>query len=147
MKSKINMAKIVGIVFVVVGMFFAAVGAIQYVVELSEKDERIYTTAEIVRIDERKTNDPDHPTDHTAYVELEVKGERITAKLNTYNSSFKIGKEIDVYYFENDTQTAYKKGSDIFFLIFSLAGIVFAIIGLVITVNAKHIRRTRITVR
>lgn len=147
MKSKINMAKIIGIAFVVVGMFFAAVGAIQYVVELTQKDERIYTTAEIVRIDERKTNDPDDPTDHTAYVEAEVKGEKITAKLNTYKSSFKVGKEIDIYYFENDPQTAYEKGSDIFFLIFSSVGIIFAIIGVVIVINAKHIRGTRLFIR
>ena len=124
--------KIIGVLFIVIGLVFSILGIIKY---FTEKDERIYTTAHIVRIDEQETGDPEFPIDYTTYVELEVNGEKITTKLNTHKSSFIIGEQIDIYYFENDMQMVYKDGSDVFYIIFSLSGVIFAAIGTILVLR------------
>lgn len=126
-------AKIVGIVFLITGLLFAILGAIKYIVSSMATDERIYAAAHIVRIDERKTGDPEFPITYTTFVEFDVDGKNVTANLNTHNSSFKIGKQVDVYYFENDLQTVYEVGSDANFIIFALVGVLFAILGAILT--------------
>lgn len=131
-------AKVVGVLFIIVGLLFAIIGTIKYIITFAETEERMHATANIVRIDERKTGDPEFPVEHTTYVELEVDGEKITAKLNTYNSSFKIGKQIDVYYFENDVQMVYEAGSDVFYIVFALVGLVFATSGAILIFRKKH---------
>ena len=125
--------KVVGIVFLMTGLMFAIIGSIKYVVEFNATDERVYATAHIVRIDEQKTGDPEFPTEYTTFVEFETDSKKITAKLNTYNSSFTVGKQIDVYYFENDLQTVYEVGSNAFYIIFALSGVLFAILGAILT--------------
>ena len=138
MKSA-EMAKIFGIALIVVGLLFAILGTIEYIATQEEAEEHIYTTANIVRIDKRRTSDPDDPIDYTTYVEIEVEGKTITAKLDTYKSSFEIGQQIDVYYFENDTQMIYQVGSDVFYIIFASAGLVFAAVGVIIwKLGQKH---------
>lgn len=128
-----KVAKIVGIVFLITGLLFAILGSTKYIVSSMATDERIYAAAHIVRIDERKTRDPEFPIDYTTIVEFEVDGKNITANLNTYNSSFKIGKQVDVYYFENDLQTVYEVGSNANYIIFASVGMLFAILGAVLT--------------
>ena len=103
-----------------------------------EKDDCKYATAYIVKIDEKKTGDPEFPIEHTTYVEFDINGNRITTKLNTYNSSFYIGKEIEVYYFENDLQTVYENGSEALFIVYALGGVVFAAIGLLLIIKNKR---------
>lgn len=132
---RLKATKVIGVLFIVIGLVFTIVGTIKYILPFTEKDERIYTTAHIVRIDERETGDPEFPIEHTTYVELEVNGEKITTKLNTYKSSFKIGKQIDIYYFENDMQMVYKEGSDAFYILFALMGVIFATLGTVLAVR------------
>lgn len=124
-----KVTKAIGALFILIGLSFAIFGTAKYISILTEKDERIYTNAHIVRIEDQETGDPEFPLDHTTYVELEVNGERITTKLNTYKSSFKIGDQIDIYYFTNNTQIVYEDGSDIFYMIVSLFGVVFAAMG------------------
>ena len=126
-------AKIVGIIFAVCGILFAIIGTVSGIVHLMEKDDCKYATAYIVKIDEKKTGDPEFPVEYTTHVEFDINGNRITAKLNTYKSSFYIGKEIDVYYLENDLQTVYEVGSDANFIIFALVGVLFAILGAILT--------------
>ena len=132
-------AKIVGIVFLMTGLLFVIIGSIKCIVEFKTTDERIYATAHIVRIDERETGDPEFPIEHTTFVEFETDSKKITAKLNTYNSSFTVGKQIDVYYFENDLQTVYEVGSNAFYIIFALVGVLFAILGTILVFRKKHI--------
>ena len=126
-------AKIVGIVFLITGLLFALLGSIKYIASSMATDERIYVTAHIVRIVERKTGDPEFPIEYSTFVEFEVDGKNITANLNTHNSSFKIGKQVDVYYFENDLQTVYEEGSDVNYIIFASVGLLFAILGAILT--------------
>ena len=126
-------AKIVGIVFLITGLLFAILGSIKYIASSMATDERIYATAHIVRIDERKTGDPEFPIEYSTFVEFEVDGKNITANLNTHNSSFKIGKQVDVYYFENDLQTVYEEGSNVNYIIFASVGLLFAILEAILT--------------
>ena len=125
--------KVIGVLFMVVGILFAILGTVEYVSSLAEQDDRTYTIAHIVKIEERQTRDPERPIEYTTYVELEVRGEKIVAKLNTYRSSFEVGKQIDVYYFEDDLQTVYEEGSEVFLIIFAAAGALFAVLGAVLT--------------
>ena len=129
--------KVVGIVFLMTGLLFAIIGSIKYIIELNATDQRIYATAHIVRIDGRETGDPEFPIEYTTFVEFETDSKKTTAKLNTYNSSFTVGKQIDVYYFENDLQTVYEVGSDAFYILFALSGVLFAILGAILTFRKK----------
>ena len=129
--------KVVGIVFLMTGLLFAIIGSIKHIIELNATDQRIYATAHIVRIDERETGDPEFPIEYTTFVEFETDSKKITAKLNTYNSSVTEGKQIDVYYFENDLQTVYEVGSNAFYIIFALSGVLFAILGAILTFRKK----------
>lgn len=133
-----KLRKVTGTLFIVVGISFAILGIIKYIIAFAEKDDRVYTNANIVKIDERETGDPEHPIDYTTYVELEVNGEKITSKLNTYNSSFKVGKQIEVYYFENDVQMVYEKDSASFFVLFAFGGVVFATLGAILIFRKKE---------
>ncbi|MBQ8528952.1 MAG: hypothetical protein IJ459_04365 [Clostridia bacterium] len=132
-------AKVVGIFFLVFGLLFAILGSIEHIVAFKTTDERIYATAHIVRIDEQKTKDPEFPIEHTAFVEFETGSKKVTAKLNTYNSSFTVGKQVDIYYFENDLQMVYEVGSDAFYIIFASVGLIFAILGTILIFRKKHI--------
>ena len=131
--------RIVGVAFVIIGLLFAAIGCFACVKEQTEKDARIYTTARIVRIEERSTNDPDFSTEHTVYVALTVKGQEIEAKLNVYRSGLSLGDEVEVYYFENDLETVCEKGSDIFYLIFAVAGGAVFVIGALLLYREKKL--------
>ena len=139
-------AKVVGAVFLVVGLLFAIIGSINYILTFTETDERIYTTARIVRIDERKTGDPKFPIEYTTYVEVEVDGEKIIAQLNTYNSSFKTEKQIDIYYFEDDFNVVYQKESEHFLVLFPLVGVIFAILGAVLVFRKNTLSNSDIKI-
>lgn len=132
-----KLRKVIGILFVVAGISFVILGLIKYIISFTEKEDRVYTTANIVKIDERETGDPEEPIDYTTYVELEVNDEKVTTKLNTYKSSFKVGKKIEVYYLENDIQMVYEKDSTNFYMIFSLIGAVFAVLGAIVIFKKK----------
>ena len=127
-----SIKKITGMLFMIIGLLFAVLGAVRYIVFHAEKNELVYATAHIVRIDERRTGDPEFPVEYTAYVELEVSGEKITAELNTCDSGSEVDSRIDVYYYEKDApdvQMVYARGSENFFVLFSLAGALFAAVG------------------
>ena len=128
-----KVVKAVGVSFLIVGFLFFCFGGIKSVIVSAEADERIYTTAHIVKIEGRETRDPEFPIEYTTYVEVEMGGEKRITKLNTYRSSFQIGKQIDVYYFENDLQTVYETGSEVFYIIFAFVGLAFAISGAILT--------------
>ena len=88
-------AKIVGIVFVVCGILFAIIGTVAGTVHLMEKDDCKYATAYIVKIDEKKTGDPEFPIEHTTYVEFDING-------NQMNGFIPSSEEVDMYYVAYD---------------------------------------------
>ena len=123
--------KLVGILFLVVGLVFAVLGVLKYANVLAGKDDRIHTTACIVQIDARETGDPEHPIAYTVYVELEGQGEGHVAQLNVYRSDFQTGKILEVYYYKDDMSAVYIQGSNVFYLLFSAVGLAFALLGTV----------------
>ena len=133
--------KVVGIFFIIFGFFFAITGAMKFITALEEADERIYTTATIVRIKEYKTSDPDDPVRHDTYVEFTLDGKQTERKLNTYRTGFKPGKEIEIYYFDDEINTeekiVYEKGSENFLILFPIVGTAFAILGAFFVFNKK----------
>ncbi len=134
---EMKVRKAASLLFVVIGLLFAVLGIIRYVVVLAEKEDCIYATAYIVRIDERETGDEEFPIDYTTYVELDVLGEKRTVQLNTYRTDFSVGKPIDVYYFEDDLQMVYEEKADVFLILFAFGGIVFFGVGVAMLLNRK----------
>ena len=64
--------KTISFIFIVSGLFFTIAGIILGLTTFAQKDDRTYTIAHIVKIEEKESNDPDFPIDHTVYVELYV---------------------------------------------------------------------------
>ena len=64
--------KIVGLIFFVLGIFFAIIGTVEYISVLNASENRVYTTATIVEIEEYLTNDPDNRKGYNVYVEYKV---------------------------------------------------------------------------
>ena len=133
MKAK----RIVGVVFLAVGLLFVLLGAVAYGRSFQAAAERIHTTGRILRIEERETGDPEVPTEHTVYVAFDANGEEITARLNTYRTGFQVGDSVDLYYFANDLQTVYEQGSQGLLLLVILAGTLFAILGAILSVPKR----------
>ena len=127
----------VGLFFTIIGIFFALVGTIKYILVLNDIENRIYTTATIVEIDEYLTGDPDTPKGYNVYVEFEVNDETVRSELNTYSYKYYVGGEISIYYYENDMNMVYKENSEHLLFIIPLVGISFSVIGFVLLFNKK----------
>lgn len=72
------------------------------------------------------------------YVNYFVNGIEHESKLNGYSSSFKVGKEIDIYYNNDNPDKIGVKSLDYVFLLFPFFGLLFTIISAVgIAINLK----------
>lgn len=129
--------KAAGIIFIIVGLVFLIVGTIECITAFQKTEERIYTTATIVRIEEYETGDPEQPIRHETYVEFEIDGKKTESELNTYNSSFKKGKEIEIYYFNDDINFVYEKGSEFLLILFPIFGTAFIVLGALLAFYKK----------
>ncbi len=129
--------KFVGILFAITGFVFIIVGSIGYFLTYIYVDERIYTIATIVKIDEIKTNDSENPKEFIVYVEFESDGEMIISKLNTYSSKYRLKDKIDVYYFSDNIEMVYTKGSEHLLLLFPIIGLIVFIVGIILFFNKK----------
>jgi hypothetical protein len=127
----------VGLFFAIIGIFFALVGTIKYILVLNDIENRIYTTATIVEIDEYLTDDPDNPKGYNVYVEFEVDDDTVRSELNTYSYKYYVGGEISIYYYENDMNIVYAENSEHLLLIFPLVGISLSILGFILFFNKK----------
>ena len=129
--------KCAGIFFVVIGIFFAVIGTIKYITVLNDIENRVYTTATIVKIDEYLTGDSENPKDYNVYVEYEVNDDTVRSELNTYSSKYYVGDKVSIYYYENDMNMVYKENSEHLLFIIPLVGISFSVIGFVLLFNKK----------
>ena len=127
----------VGLFLAIIGIFFALVGTIKYILVLNDIENRIYTTATIVEIDEYLTGDPDNPKGYNVYVQFEVDDDAVRSKLNTYSYKYYVGAEISIYYYENDMNIVYAENSEHLLLIFPLVGISLSILGFILFFNKK----------
>ena len=128
--------KALGIFFIVAGLIFLFIGIVKCITTFNETD-RIYTTATIVNIEKYETGDSEQPTGYRTYVEFEIAGEKTVRELNTHKTSFKIGKEIEIYYFDHDIEMAYEKGSEILLIFFPIVGAIAALLGALLAFNKK----------
>lgn len=69
-------------------------------------------------------------TSHTAFVKYEIDNEMYEEKLGYYSSSFKVGKEITLYYEEGKPEKVYAEGEESFLKIFKFMSIVIIAFGL-----------------
>ena len=127
----------VGLFFAIIGIFFALVGTIKYILVLNDIENRIYTTATIVEIDEYLTSDPDIPKGYNVYVEFEVDDDVVRSELNTYSYEYYVGGKVSIYYYENDMNIVYIENSEHLLLIFPLVGISLSILGFILLFNNK----------
>jgi hypothetical protein len=129
--------KIIGMLFTIVGIVFCVLGSIKCIFELPQKEARIYTIGKIIKIEEYDTGDPEFLTNNRTFVEFEVNGESVVSELNTSSSSFYTGQKLEIYYFDNQTEIVYKKGSDALLILFPVVGITIATIGCLLAFNKK----------
>ena len=129
--------KIIGLFFTLTGIFFIIAGFIEYFLSFKNMEDRIYTVAYIVKIDEIKTNDPENPKEFITYVEYESNGEMFVSELNTYSSKYMIGDKIDIYYFSDNIELVYKQGSEHLILLFPIIGMVVFSIGMILAFSKK----------
>lgn len=127
----------VGLFFAIIGIFFALVGTIKNILVLNDIENRIYTTATIVEIDEHLTGDPDIPKGYNVYVEFEVDDDVVRSELNTYSYEYYVGGKVSIYYYENDMNIVYIENSEHLLLIFPLVGISLSILGFILFFNKK----------
>ena len=127
----------VGLFFTIIGIFFALVGTIKYILVLNDIENRIYTTATIVEIDEYLTGDPDNPKGYNVYVEFEGDDDAVRSELNTYSYKCYVGGKVSIYYYENDMNIVYAENSEHLLLVFPLIGTSVSILGFVLLFNKK----------
>ena len=129
-----------------IGLIFLAVGLFMGLKNGNEADGRIYTTATIVDVqsDFQYSGSTSHFTCIT-YVEYEIDGETITARLNPSSSTDQIGDTVDVYYYlDNPTLVEVKGGSPEFAIVFSILGgigIAFGLYLSFILIKARKIKK------
>ena len=129
--------KIIGILFAIVGIVFCVLGSVGYIFQLQEKEARIYTVGKVVKIEEHDTGDPEVPKENRTFVEFEVNGELVVRELNVSSSSFCVGQKLEIYYFENQPETVYKKGSEHLLILFPVVGVLVATLGFLLAFNKK----------
>lgn len=111
-----------GIGYIIIGFVFG------YVFKIPEEDQ-VETIAVITRMDSRRASDGD--TTYDVWVKYEVKGKTYEQKIGSYDSSYYVGKIIEIIYDKNDPGRVQAKGAYVLFgLIFSGLGIVFALLGI-----------------
>ena len=89
---------------------------------VSTKEDRIYTTAVIVDIDSHYSSATEDVS-YIVYVSHEYGDQLVIGQLNSWDSTMHIGKELDVYFYEDDIHFLYEKGSEF------IAAIVLMILG------------------
>ena len=129
--------KCMGLFFVIIGILFAVIGSIKYITVLNDIENRVYTTATIVKIDEYLTGDSENPKGYNVYVEYEVNDDTVRSELNTYSSKYYVGDKVFIYYYKNDMNMVYKENTEHLLLIIPLVGISFSVIGFVLLYNKK----------
>ena len=129
--------KCMGLFFAIIGILFAVIGSIKYITVLNDIENRVYTTATIVEIDEYLTGDPDNPKGYNVYVEYEMEDKIIRSGLNTYSSKYYVGYKVSIYYYEDNMDMVYTENSERLLLAFPLIGTSVSILGFVLLFNKK----------
>lgn len=114
--------------FAAIGILFTVIG-VKISMNTFNYENKVETTGTITSITSHRDSDGD--TSHTVYVSYEVDGVIYESSLGGYSSSYKKGKEIEIYYDKDDPYEIGTKSIDLLMLLFPGLGLIFAIIGLV----------------
>lgn len=115
--------------FMVVGLLFFMLGIYIMISQNISKENRVYTTAIIERIDRHTDSDGD--THYDVFISYDVDGKIYQRELNSYMSGYYEGKKIEVYYDKNNPSTVKTESSIIGMLIFAGLGLVIFVIGFI----------------
>ncbi len=121
----------------VMGMIFLIVGIIICVSTFSGAG-KIETTGTITEV--RSYRKRNREIQYETYVSYYVDGRKYESKLNGGSSSYYAGKEIDIYYDEDEPSKIGQKSLDILLLLFPVTGMILTVIGgtgLVLVVKRK----------
>lgn len=122
--------KMSGFIFLVMGALAIFLGVYLFIDSTLQASNRIYTTATIVNIETRDQHGTNaHKPEHLTYVEYEADGETIYARLDYYDITHEIGKEVDIYYLEDNMEFVYAEGTDYFYLITVIFGLIIGTLG------------------
>ena len=142
MKRNIQMKKsfpllpaVVAVAFIFGGLLFIVAGTAKLVNVFSE--EKAYSVATITDIEEYSSGDDDFPVKYRVWVEYERDGEKHKAQLNTWQSRYYEGMELDVYYLSDDYEWVYTKNSEYVLFLFPAAGAVVFSIGVLLLVAVR----------
>lgn len=119
--------KFVWFMFAAMGLLFAVIGVF-VTINTFNYENTAETTAVITDIERYRDSDGD--TSYDVWVEYMVDGNVYEAELNVYASSFRVGKEIDIYYDIYDYGRVGVKSLDFIVLLFPVMGLLFFVIGL-----------------
>lgn len=115
-----GMFTLIGTIFLIVGVFIC--------IFLFNNKGKIETTATITQIESYR--DSGRKLKHEVYVAYEVDGVPYESRLNFYSSSMYEGKEISIYYKEdNPNKISANTPEILLFLIFPALGLIFSAIG------------------
>ena len=123
------------VAFILGGLLFIVAGTAKLVDVFSE--EKAYSVATITEIEEYSSGDEDLPAKYRVWVEYERDGEKHKAQLNTWQSRYYEGMELDVYYLSDDYEFVYTKNSEYVLFLFPVAGAVVFSIGVLLLVAVK----------
>ena len=145
-KKKMNLGiSIGGIVFLVFGLVAFIVGCVFLYKGVSQKEDRIYTTAVIAGID-RDYGFDSEDVEYIVYVTHEYDGQIVVGRLHSGNSTMYIGKEVEVYFYEDDIHYLYEEGTEFISAIASMIlGIAFFTTGIFILKDSSHNSNDRAT--
>lgn len=122
MKKNI-LVNLVWLIFIFVGIIFFVIGiASSNMLGYQNKVNIIGTITELYPSN-------DNETGYKVYVTYNVDGVEYESLLNGYSSNFYIGKEIEIYYDKDNPNIIGMKSLDLMFLLFSLIGFIFLVIG------------------
>ena len=122
MKKNI-LENLVWLIFIFVGIIFFVIGiASSNMLGYQNKVNIIGTITELYTSN-------DNETGYKVYVTYNVDGVEYESLLNGYSSNFYIGKEIEIYYDKDNPNIIGMKSLDLMFLLFSLIGFIFLVIG------------------
>lgn len=122
------------LIFILIfAIIFCIIASIVYFTNNYNEKNKVYTTAKISRIEETNDENSTEST-HVTYVTYNVGKKKYEAKINYYDPTYKVGQELNIYYYKDDnTKAGTKKGDNISkaCFIISIVILAFAIIALI----------------
>lgn len=126
--KKSGPSKLMGIIFMLIGIGMLVVGAFWLVGEINFVKRADVVQAEITRITERRDSDGD--SSHTVYVQYEYNGESFSERLSEYSSSMYEGKRIELYIDPQEpSKVRYAKMAYFGAVLFFIMGGIFSVVG------------------